>query len=1343
MPTINHTPNAVPIEQGADTSQPLVSEDKRDWLDKFSSQDYTTWMEETASTMRNNYPDFDFREDVVATYKKGDTPIDAHKLLHPAWYLASKTYAGPLDQVKTYLNKLRLYYQGTIGALFSTSAAEALHSHKVVLRTWLAEEAAKPIGDDFHRLLKTGFKLGTSIKTQPAPGSTARINVPVNYLNPNIFDSIDTILDKDHPFNSEKVGIASAVDVTMTQHQLFNITLAYKLELYYATQAILARSLQAGSVSIEVNGNKIVNVVTSEATYDTVPNYKHLFSLISNLPYGDQLPGTGTTAAKLKALTASTGDKNILSAALGSVLRELHLEIVDMCSNGTIEAAMQPLGFLDIDAATLNESLDKQLAVMKNADWEDNFIKAFPTFRLFIIEEDTNQLRLFDDFYSYDAVQGITIVESKHAASSTALLKLSNVTGRLSTEGLEDFLYDSDNGTPLSSIQLRSGTKIMIRMGYGPDYRNLPVSFLGTITEVVPGPVLEIQAQSFGAELLHEFTTQYSNEGNEGSAIKPDAHDAIGQVVMTVLDQTPGLKHFGRWQLQQDQLDEKLVSGTTLSNAYKIANFAFLGGMLSQDFNLSAIETIGLSPSDQSGLFDAAAFINSWQKNTNAYAMLLNFGNDLYQNIYVNNKNPRLYGFLRFVSGQGVGKGGTFNWFIDNQSTWSALWELATHHGDYIVRPLIYNEGMSIFSANQVRNTLYFGPREGTYKALDTPYHLKSNDEISESFTELYRGFVDGERNELEDSTIFGGPTGSFGIGPLNMTTSESEAMTMIAKLTSASLQEAEMNTARDLNRHQNDIFAPWRAVGTGISETWDTLLGRQSELEYERDMLFEIMKRYAPALAAFGKEHLDAMQEADNQPTSGTLGTVENYVNRTPISNLNMYLHLVTGGQPGKYTQGERNSTNSVLDVEVAVIFGTQEAYLDQWYTALRQDIPLLVANSTSLGLDPNLAEHASLSYLKRLADESGDSNYQAYRPVVEHHLATSHTNIMQNEIIATAEPISNKVTVYYPETHEVDDIKRPPSEWPKDSEHRRSSVLSYEIDTNYIREYVSFQRNASQDIDVTYTNMKDSPNTKSALPIAQRLADTILLNQVKPMYQGNLVLTGNPSIKPWHVVHIVDMVNQMDGVIEVEQVVHNFDAHTGFTTTVTPNLYCTLRNNKTMIDTQLMNYHAQASSFIRWTQSIIKGLWTAGNVAGAGLTAAGVYGAVTSGGAAAATAAATTGAATGVAGVGAAATGAAGAVFWPITIAAMAIGSVSFWDKYQTMQITQYVNSALMHRGNAPIVMAYLHYKNRPYLAGLEGVTSLNKDLATIVYDKLYDDPTNADIRMGVLGQTDTVGS
>jgi hypothetical protein len=1311
----------------------------------YDPNQYNDWLSNNNRRIRNNYPDFDFREDLVAELysQAGGTQthqIDVHKLLHPAWYLASKTYSGPLDTVQPMLNKMRLLYQAQIAQLFNSTAVESLSINKEQLKSWLNAEADRAqqgafSDNQFHKLLLESTQRIRANSLFDATTATE----PVDLFNSSVFDVVDALVDPEHPFNTNndgalaleaKVGSTTVkevkgVRVGITKNQIFRLILAYKLELFYTMQAVLAEALGAESVSLTVKqkDNKYVPTLhTHNRKINTVPDFKRYIKMLSTV--------SELTEAELtrELSDIENNSKDAASTVIVQVLLDLEREIVRMCNTKRIDDTLETFGFQDLEAATINTEMDQKLATQRNSDWEDNFIKAFPTFKLFIIEEDSNEWRLFDDFYSYDAVHSIDVVESKHAASSTAIVRLSNVTGRLTTPGLESFVYDTDQvETSLKTIHLKPGTTIMLRMGYGPDYRNLPIVFYGSITDVNPGPVLEIKAQSFGAELLQQMTFDDKDMLLQGK----NGHDSLGQVAMTILDKTPGLRHFGRWQVYHDRYSGA-TSSSTLNSAFKIANFAFLSGIGLGDIGADVLTSLGLENSSTKAFGNAKSIIQGWQENTHPYAMLLNFGNPLYDNIYVNNKKPQYYGLLALLIGgrEAINQNaGDFRWAVSNQTTWEALWELALYHGDYIVRPLPYNESANIFGDQSIRNTLYFGPREGMYKAQDDPYNFKNkNSSASKLFEKLYKA-------ELEQDAELSANE----VSPLL----EFALRTYITPTIDKAYIDAEWSTWSDNQNTQ----AYFKNVLGKIKDVGRDLIG-PAEQEDEQRLMYDLVKATAPATARLANEYVPLVRAEFGtfNPIPMDLRTLFGML----MFNFDPYVYgstLVadTETQRVKYAvatilnpglKGKLFGRSGGLTKNQDLIDQAEAAYAQytqEWITALEEDTQYLIANSNALNLSRAAGEYETFSNLQETAGELGITGAETYRPIVEHHVASSSTNIIQNDIRATSDNMSNKVTVYHPDPKQN---TTSPSDWPRDTEHRKVSVLSYELDSNYIREYVTFQKNAGEDMNVVHRAMQKervgnmfrdvSDPYHYSLPIAQQIADQVLMNQVKPMYQGSLTLTGNPAIRPWHIIHLMDTVNQMDGIVEVEEVVHSLNPETGFTTTIKPNLYASMRHNKSIIDAQLLDYQYKASHWARLLVSIGKTAWRSANTFGTLALIGGVADVIGGSSLAIKTLPKLL--------VG-------GSYTWPILLASLEIGAAVGFYTYQQMQMRQYVNSALLFHGNAPIVMTPLHYKNRPYVAGMEGIINFNNDVGTIAYDRLFTNMWEADVLKSFIGETDTL--
>ena len=182
---------------------------------------------------------------------------------------------------------------------------------------------------------------------------------------------------------------------------------------------------------------------------------------------------------------------------------------------------------------------------------------AFPTFRLYIVEEDaifSGKLTAYDDFYSYGSVIAFDVHSSREMAASTATIQLQNVSGILDgtkKEVVRDVDVDNRNiksdkddayESLIESIVLRPGINIQLRAGYENDTKDLDILISGRVSDLSyssDGMITNIIVQSYGVEL--EQTVQKSLAKDNSKNVFYSTHQLLGSLMLS-----PELKHFGR-----------------------------------------------------------------------------------------------------------------------------------------------------------------------------------------------------------------------------------------------------------------------------------------------------------------------------------------------------------------------------------------------------------------------------------------------------------------------------------------------------------------------------------------------------------------------------------------------------------------------------------------------------------------------------------------------------------------------------------------------------------------------------------------------------------------------------
>jgi len=233
--------------------------------------------------------------------------------------------------------------------------------------------------------------------------------------------------------------------------------------------------------------------------------------------------------------------------------------------------------------------------------------RAFPTFKLYFVEEDELESRslVFDDFYSYNGVKEFTIHSSRKQPADTAIITVQNVSGTLDgtkrgvitdvdhyalnpdgsrkhsqnrlTDALEQARGDMSAVTwgstnevlsevitdahlqnsataGFGAVLLRPGLNVQLRAGYSNDPGELEVLISGRIVDLqwsTQGDLCQLTVQSFGTELVQMIknaTKKWDpyNTGTEVFDQYPSTHRLLGSMMLQ-----PELKHFGRWKKNQ------------------------------------------------------------------------------------------------------------------------------------------------------------------------------------------------------------------------------------------------------------------------------------------------------------------------------------------------------------------------------------------------------------------------------------------------------------------------------------------------------------------------------------------------------------------------------------------------------------------------------------------------------------------------------------------------------------------------------------------------------------------------------------------------------------------------
>lgn len=342
----------------------------------------------------------------------------------------------------------------------------------------------------------------------------------------------------------------------------------------------------------------------------------------------------------------------------------------------------------------LNEGLEASCV----AALEDNtyrMVRAFPTFKIYFVEDDSTtdteftKLKNFDDFYSSSAVKSIRVVRSRKIPADLCVITLTNINGELDTlafansspgdikssrvtEHFDPMTVNTSSENPFSKLVIMEGSKIQVRLGYSNDPNKLETVFNGQVVEVGHTPesadLIQLVCQSYAVELEAEpkFEGKYENT----------------QELLSCMMVSPELTHFGKWKR----------SGAFAPNEIRSA--------------FSGERARGWLDERIQGLKERAlrkwTFLNKPQDD-NVFAPL----KESYQELYGRFKNKMdtvgLSGLTGLLFGEEEMQ---YNFTQQEKKTvWDVFKEMELRHPGFISSPVPYEQ----------RYTMFFGPPDHRY----------------------------------------------------------------------------------------------------------------------------------------------------------------------------------------------------------------------------------------------------------------------------------------------------------------------------------------------------------------------------------------------------------------------------------------------------------------------------------------------------------------------------------------------------------------------------------------------------------------------------------------------------
>jgi hypothetical protein len=780
-------------------------------------------------------------------------------------------------------------------------------------------------------------------------------------------------------------------------------------------------------------------------------------------------------------------------------------------------------------------------AVASEGDRSASLRRAFPTVRLFFIEEDTREgtWTAIDDVYGFNAIISVNVTRHKYQPDLAEIM-LSNIEGSLEYDrfsntseadikqrgqsrserdpspSAQESAGPTEIGTGerlLRTFPLNEGTRIMIQMGFESHEAYLDTVFTGKIAEVQMGDIVKIVAQSYLQELLYPLPESLGTE-------------RLGSIIEEVM-QGPTVDHFGRrtplWFKYADKIE---LDNSRWTGASTIVSQN--AGVIFADPKLKNVFT--------------AKYTNWWSKKA---SQLLEDS---------------------WETGGGVKTG------------WDVIQDAINYSPGYIAAVVPYDLEATLFVGRPEQPYFWTdGLRAEEQKFKDT------KDEIALKVSQISQQILSGFTHNRQYDGNLGSP--------------EAVVLARQRSKSQAERPQSEFPTAQDfffwaeiaetlpywvsvletrfrgkfLDTHRNPTLRGFPEKLAAVFKLHeDTRAGDELERILElvgQDKISAVLRTIYDAVtraelsrSAVGPTHV---RRGVAPRYAQTRGLTDDELSQRRLFELlgevdarGMFQEIWPGGSKRANLNTAQRTLVNATDITQIIgsradqiqskFAGTtifqggppiagpaQLKSLATWIATYRASIPAMLK-----GLREYLQSDPLLTSAIRLTP--GTSKWPLsprQKPFRAYHLITNFDDLIENQISATRGAMWNGVAI------SKSGKESPLTIWADDGIVKGDRILRYFREPNADNDIY----NMGQSETVPEGNFSINSYLVGFSRIAQGL---------RPMYRGQLVCRGRPDIKPWDIVHLYDHYNYQFGPIEVERVTHHFSAETGFVTTITPHL-------------------------------------------------------------------------------------------------------------------------------------------------------------------------------------------
>lgn len=342
------------------------------------------------------------------------------------------------------------------------------------------------------------------------------------------------------------------------------------------------------------------------------------------------------------------------------------------------------------DDAAYNEDLIRHRFERDDDNLMD-FMRCFPTYKLWIIEEDETELLApfrqdFNDMFGLNAITEIKLVQHSDQPADLLMIRFVDMTGRFTSAKYKEYAHDEGPKDPLTidtkaenpfkGLVLKEGTSIQFRSGFSNNVNELEIMFNGIIVSI-EGDKNEwyMVCQSHGVELVHDI--KYPNEVVDIATFNAETKEILQWAI-----NQPEVKHFGRWKY-------------TSNSNYQFSDGA--DGVVA--FNYKRIRPDGSTSKSWTWTKDEAE-VNIIAPGESSFRGLEQWWENLYTDV-----GGSAVSIVEFWNWPEIFSKLWTTYYVSNRTAWEIIDEMTYRYPGYVAKVLPFED----------RSTLFYGNPEAPY----------------------------------------------------------------------------------------------------------------------------------------------------------------------------------------------------------------------------------------------------------------------------------------------------------------------------------------------------------------------------------------------------------------------------------------------------------------------------------------------------------------------------------------------------------------------------------------------------------------------------------------------------